>query len=233
MDKKFIYGQYCYQYTLIPQNRKALSLTVQPDMKIVLKAPISADQERINLFLKRKWLWLNKQLNFFEKYRKNIYKKEYISGETFLYLGRQYKLVVKKNNKDNVSLAKGIFYLNTTKKANDGKHNKKILYNWYKQKIEIKFNQRYQEVLSNFNYKFVPSLVIRKMKRRWGSFLKIKQIILNPRLVQASTDCIDYVIAHELCHMKHKKHNRKFYSLINSKYPTWKKIKEKLELKIG
>ena len=70
MTKKFIYGQYSYQYTFVPQNRKTLSLTVQPDMNIVLKAPIKADQERINQFLKKKWLWLNKQLAFFKKYQK-------------------------------------------------------------------------------------------------------------------------------------------------------------------
>lgn len=233
MTKKFIYGQYCYQYTFIPQNRKTLSLTVRPDMKIILKAPVVADQDRINLFLRRKWLWLNKQLNFFKKYKKTIYKKEYISGESFLYLGRQYKLLVKNNNKDGVFLTKGIFYLNTAKKVNNGEHNKKILDNWYKQKIEIKFNQRYKHVFNNFNYKFVPKLVIRKMKKRWGSFLKKKQIILNPKLIQASTDCIDYVITHELCHMRYKKHSKQFYSFLNSKYPSWENVKEKLELKIG
>jgi len=233
MTKQFIYGQYCYQYTFIPQNRKTLSLTVQPDMKIILKAPIKTDQDRINLFLKRKWLWLNKQLTFFKKYQKTIYKKEYTSGESFLYLGRQYKLVVKKNNRDCVSLTKGIFHLTTAKKVNNRQHNKKILNNWYNQKIETQFNQRYKKVLNNFNYKFTPKLVVRKMKKRWGSFLKNKQIILNPKLIQASTDCIDYVIAHELCHMKHNKHNRQFYSLLNSKYPAWEDIKEKLELKIG
>ena len=71
------------------------------------------------------------------------------------------------------------------------------------------------------------------MNKRWGSFLTKKQIILNPRLIQASTDCIDYVITHELCHMKHKKHNSQYYSFLSSKYPNWQNIKEKLELKIG
>ena len=233
MNKEFIYGQYCFQYTFIPQERKTLSLTVQPDMKIILRAPAEADQDRIDIFLKRKWLWLNKQLNFFKKYQKTIYKKEYISGESFLYLGRQYKLVVKNNSKDSASLAKGVFHLNTTKRVNNRQRNKSTLDAWYSQKIETKFNQRYQEVLSKFNYNFIPKLVVRKMKKRWGSFLKNKQIILNPILIQASTDCIDYVITHELCHMKYKKHNQQFYSFLNSKYQSWEKIKEKLELKLG
>lgn len=233
MNKKFIYGQYCYQYTLIPQERKTLSLTVQPNMKIVLKTPINVDQDRIDLFLKRKWTWLNKQLAFFKKYQKTIYKKEYISGESFLYLGKQYKLIVKKRNKNSISLTKGTFQLNTTKKASNGKHNRQILDNWYNKKIETKFKQRYQIVLKNFNYKFTPKLVVRKMNKRWGSFLKNKQIILNPKLIQASTDCIDYVITHELCHMKYNKHSKQFFSLLSSKYPSWEQTKEKLELKIG
>lgn len=233
MTRKFNYGHKQYQYTLMLQKRKALSLTVQPNMKIILKAPSGVTQERIDIFLKRKCMWLNKQLNFFKKYQKIIYKREYISGESFLYLGRQYKLVVKKGDKNKMSLSKGVLRLTTTKKTNNKQYNKKILKEWYNHRTEVVFDRRYKEILNNFNYKFVPKLVVRKMKKRWGSFLTEKQVILNPRLVQVSTDCVDYVITHELCHMKYKKHNNQFYSLLNSKYPNWEKVKEELELKIG
>lgn len=67
------------------------------------------------------------------------------------------------------------------------------------------------------------------MKRRWGSFLSQDKVILNPKLIHASKDCIDYVIVHELCHLKYKDHNKKFWHLLDEKYPEWKKVKEKLE----
>lgn len=76
-----------------------MSLTVTPELEIYVKCPHKIDAERINVFLKRKWFWLEKQLLFFSKYKRKKYKREYISGESFHYLGRQYKLVVKNHQK--------------------------------------------------------------------------------------------------------------------------------------
>ena len=105
--KNFIFGTFIYEYLLIKQDRKTLSLTVTPDLKIILKCPHKADDQKIEAFLKRKWFWLEKQLSFFKKYQRNIYEKEYISGEGYLYLGRQYKLVVRRGKEDSVTLTKG------------------------------------------------------------------------------------------------------------------------------
>src|SRR3989338_2430168 len=98
--KKFVFGSFVYDYHLVLQDRKTLSLTVTPDLQICVKCPYKADDERVELFFKRKWFWLEKQLSFFRKYQRKIYQKEYISGEGFLYLGKQYKLLVKKGEYD-------------------------------------------------------------------------------------------------------------------------------------
>lgn len=73
------------------------------------------------------------------------------------------------------------------------------------------------------------TLSIREMKRRWGSFLNQDRIFLNPKLIHTSKDCIDYVITHELCHMRYKNHDKKFYGFLKKQYPKWEKVKEKLE----
>lgn len=93
------------------------------------------------------------------------------------------------------------------------------------------FDDQYKKVLEKFSYDFEPSLVIRKMNKRWGSFLKGKKIFLNPLLIQAPKECIDYVITHELCHMKYKNHDKRFYELLKSKIKNWEEVKEKLELR--
>ena len=87
-------------------------------------------------------------------------------------------------------------------------------------------------MLKNFNYENSPKLVIRKMKKRWGSYLSGKKVILNPELIKASTKAIDYVITHELCHMQVKLHNVEFYRILENKIPEWRKIKEQLELRL-
>lgn len=231
--KKFVFGKYEYNYALIREDRKSLSLTVRPDLSIILKAPESANQERIQAFLCKKWLWLEKQLKYFKKYQTKIYEKEYVSGESFLYLGKQYKLKVIRSKDEGVLIAKGVMLLKTKGKVSNGFHNKKILEAWYLQRTTEVFGKRYVEVQKNFNYDFVPELEIRKMAKRWGSFLGTKKIYLNPELIKAPTVCIDYVITHELCHMKYKNHSEAFFTLLKSKLSDWEKIKERLELLLG
>ena len=106
----FTYGKYKYNYELLKLDRKTLSLSVLPDRSIIVRCPQNAQPKRIEDFLKKKWMWLEEQLNYFKKYQSIQNKKEYVSGESFLYLGRQYKLVVK-NAKDNVNPAKYHFFL--------------------------------------------------------------------------------------------------------------------------
>ncbi len=228
--EKFIFGSLEYSYELIKQKRKTLSLTVTPDLKIILKSPIEASAERVEVFLKRRWFWLEKQLGFFKKYQRKIYKKDYVSGEAFLYLGRQYRLLIKRTENHRVSLTRGKITIFTKKSVYDGKCNKKLLDNWYGKKMENIFRERIAVINSNFDYKQQPALIIKKMNKRWGSFLKSNKIILNPKLIYMPKDCIDYVITHELCHSKYKNHDKKFFNLLGKKYPDWQKTKDKLEI---
>ena len=228
-SREFIYGNYRYDYELLRQNRKTLSITVRPDMGIVVKCPEYIKDERINIFLKRKWGWLNKQLRYFEKLKRKIYHKEYVSGESFRYLGRQYQLIVERSKDARVSLLKGKLMVFTDNYVSDGKYNKKLLEEWYKKRVRVVFEERLDEVFIKFNYSKKPGLVIRKMNKRWGSYLADKKIILNPQLIHVPKECIDYVIAHELCHVKYKKHDKRFFDLLKSKVPDWEKKKERLE----
>lgn len=231
--KQFIYGDYRYEYFLVPQKRKTLSLTVRPDMTLLVKCPHEVTEEKVEIFLRKKWSWLNKQLRFFEKFERAFYEKEYVSGESFLYLGRQYQLIVKRSAEDKVSLTRGVLYIFTSQKVRDGEYNKKLIDRWYKGKIKKVFNERYFETTKLFDYKENPSFIIKKMNKRWGSYTNSGRILLNPRLIHASKDCIDYVIAHELCHVKYKNHDKRFYKLLDSKISNWEKVKEKLELRLG
>lgn len=227
--KEFIFGSFVYCYDLIKQDRKTLSLTVTPDLRICVKCPHKAEDERIELFLKKKWFWIEKQLKFFGKYQRKEYKKEYISGESFHYLGRQHQLVVRRAQEDKVSLLRGVLMVYTTKPVSNGAYTKKLISGWYVEKTNMVFNERFEKMKEKFDYNKMPSLAVRDMKRRWGSYLSKNKIVLNPRLIYMSKDCIDYVIVHELCHAKYKNHDKKYFALLDKKYPKWKKVKEKLE----
>jgi len=229
-SKAFNYGKYSYRYYLSKENRKTISLVVKPDSTIVVKAPTNAKLEEIESFLKRKWSWMRKQMTYFEKYNRKKYCKEYVSGEGLFYLGRQYKLVIKRGDVELVKFSKGILELYTIKELRNSSHNRDLLKKWYEKRAREVFAERYKIVLFSFDYNFAPQLDIRKMNKRWGSFLSKKKIYLNPELVKSSKNCIDYVITHELCHMTHKKHGKDFNKLLNQKCSDWESRKERLEL---
>ncbi len=230
MKKKIRYGSYAYSYCLIRQNRKTISLTIFPDLKMVIKAPNGLSDEKIEDFFKRKWQWIEKQRDFFKQFQIKSRGKEYVSGESFLYLGRQYKLIVKSSNKNRVSLEQSKLYLYTTGKVRDGKNNQRILLKWYQRRAENILKERYWEMRKKFSYQDFPIMAIRKMKKRWGSYTKSNRIMLNPFLIYAPKKCIDYVIVHELCHVKYPNHSRDFFLLLDRKFPDWERAKKRLEL---
>ena len=228
--ERFIFGSFEYSYELIKQKRKTLSLTVTPELKIILKCPIEADAERRDVFLRRKWFWMEKQLRFFKKYRRNKYKREYVSGESFLYLGRQYRLLIRKGEKNRAILTGKKIVIFTKQSTPNNQLNKIILNEWLNKRITLIFPERVFIINNKFGFAQQPTLIIKRMSKRWGSFLKSNKIVLNPKLIGVPKDCIDYVITHELCHSKYKNHDKNFFRLLEQKYPNWKKTKEKLEL---
>lgn len=228
-EQEFVFGSFVYRYDLVRQDRKTLSLTVAPNLQISVKCPHVADDDRIEAFLRRKWFWLEKQLGFFSKYRRKTYRKEYVSGEGFMYLGKQYKLLVKKSGGDKVLMTKGLMMVNTSKGAQDGRHTKKLLDRWYAQRTGRVLHDLYHQVASRFGYRTMPRLEIREMRKRWGSFLNKDTIVLNPKLIHTPKDCIEYVVTHELCHMRYKNHDKNFYGFLKKQYPQWEKTKDKLE----
>lgn len=230
-QQQFSYGDYAYQYYLVQQDRKTVSLTVQPSLNIILKCPHDYSGLHVEKFLKRKWYWMEKQLRDLRRFQRKNMPKEYVSGESFLYLGRQYKLVVCKASADAVKIEKGRIKIESTKRLDDTGHNRKLLESWFQERAETIFHERYALMIKKFNYDFIPKLAIRQMEKRWGSFLVEKKILLNPELIKASKESIDYVITHELCHMKYQNHSEAYYRFLRSKCPNWEEIKEKLELR--
>lgn len=226
----FNYGKKSYEFELKRESRKTLSLTVKPNLRIILKSPINANEEQIKSFLKRKWSWLEKQLNYFKKHQKLKSEKEYISGESIWYLGRQYKLIVKSYKNDLITLDKRNLYIFTTKPTSESINNRYLLQSWFRKQRRKVFNERFEGMKKRFDYKRFPRMIIRDMDKRWGSFINKEKIILNPTLIHASIDCIDYVIVHELCHMKYKNHSKYFFEYLSEKYPRWEEVKEKLEM---
>jgi predicted metal-dependent hydrolase len=229
MQKRFTYEQVAFDYDLTLEARKTLAITVHPDQSVRVKAPLHATEEKVNGFLQRKFRWVLKHQRYFARFKPRA-RKEYISGETFRYLGRNYKLLIRKaEEQERVSLQQGtltVFSLFPQNRL----HTKKLLDAWYAGKARQHFAERLDHCTAQFSLKNRPGLVIRSMTRRWGSYSrKTGRICLNLALIKASRHQIDYVLTHELCHITHTAHDKAFYRLLSSHLPEWKKVKTELE----
>ncbi len=224
------YGSKKIDFHLEYSDRKTLGISVLPDLEVFVKAPLNTSLETVKEKLRKKAPWIIKQQSFFLSYHPKTPPRKYISGETHLYLGRQYRLKVRKSLRPEVKLRDG--YLNVYLNNHfDNGQIKKVLNSWYRERAEIIFNEIFERVGEEFlRKKIVPSSsIIREMKKRWGSCTPGKKIIVNTELIKAPKRCIEYVILHEMCHLKYPNHSKSFYSLQFTYMPDWEYWKNKLE----
>lgn len=230
MKNQLKYGTSTIDYTLEFADRKTLGIKVHPDKSVHVIAPTSTSEDVIKSKVKDKASWILKQQDFFLAFHPVTPPRKFVSGETHLYLGKQYKLKLLENNTESVKLNAGTIEVSLKSKDDKGKV-ERLLRNWYKEKAVSHFNKLFEESvpLAKSFYNGTPSLKYRWMKKRWGSCDKDGQIHLNLELIKAPKSCIEYVIIHELCHLSHLNHSKAFYDLLEQVYPKWRKTKDKLE----
>ena len=221
------YGATIIDYDIEFAQRKTLSICVNPDSSVCLRAPIDATLEQIQQKVHKRASWILKQKRFFESFGTSTTKRQYISGESHLYLGRQYMLRVKESNVNAVHYQNNIIEIECRHKKDAGI----LLQTWYRQRANVKFQEYAQPIIEQFSvYGVKPqSFSIKKMDKRWGYCTIDGHITLNPRLICAPRCCIEYVITHELCHLIYRSHNKEFYALLTKEMPHWEKWKNKLE----
>lgn len=216
---------------IVKEDRKSLSLEVCPDMTITAKVPHNIENFIIDRFIEKRSVWAYKKLEYFKQFQ-NPFIQQYISGSTIKYLGRQYMLKIEESEKNYTKFTKSRFYL-YTKYTQNINYNKNLIDKYMIEQANIVFNNRLDNCLIKFKNIERPTIKIRKLKKRWGSYSKKNNtIILNNLLIMADVEAIDYVITHELCHYFHYNHSPAFYRMLEEKIPNWKDIKHKMELYI-
>jgi predicted metal-dependent hydrolase len=234
MEKhKINFSDKIIEFELVRKKVKNINLNVKPDMTIVVSASDKVPLDYIMNFVKNKVPWILKNVSYFKDVQPEYKsKKDYVSGETFKYLGKQYRLKVEETEeKEEVKYYQGYIYI-YVKDKNNYKHKEKLLNQWFREKAELNFNQsllRVYPIIEKYGMQ-KPEIQIRTMKARWGSCIKDKNIImLNYELIKAPKFCIDYVVLHELSHFKYGNHNGDFYNFMTSLMPDWKQRKEILD----
>jgi len=232
------FGKENIEFSFSQVDRKTLEIAVHPDQAVVIKAPLGIDIEEIQKRVVKRVRWISRQREFFRQFQPLTPPRQYLGGETHLYLGRRYSLKINRENQNAgarhaapLRLICGYFQMTVNGNATSDQV-KAVLEKWYAVHGKIKFRESFERCWPHFEKLSLtkPHLQIRTMKKRWGSLSGKDILTLNPDLIRAPRECIDYVVTHELCHLQNKNHGHDFFRLLEKVMPDWKKRKHNLEL---
>lgn len=234
MEKHQIeYANKVIDFVVIRKKVKNVNLNVKPDMTIEVTANDRVPIDFISNFVKSKGSWIIKNVGHFKDVQPlKQSEREYVSGETFKYLGKQYRLRVEQtNDEETVKYFRGFIYL-YVKDTDHVNRKAKLLDEWYREKAQKIYKESLEKMYPLVQKYGVekPEIDVRLMKARWGSALTDKHtILLNSELIKAPKYCIDYVVLHELIHFKYNDHSEKFYQMLSTLMPDWEKRKAILD----
>ncbi len=211
-----------FEYTVIKSNRKSLSIIIERDKSVVVRAPQTLSDDRIKEEVrKRKALIISK----IESEQKEVARtaKEFVDGEQFLYMGKYYSLQI------NLSEARTIdFKDDFIVSARNKEVVKNLLFEWY--------NQQAIEVLIPRIIYFAEHLGVKRRrinitaaKYTWGSCTPAGTLNFNWRIIKAPPEVIDYIVVHELAHLREHNHSPEFWNIVAVQLPQYEDAKQWLK----
>jgi len=200
---------------IIRTRRKTFALIVQRDGSLVVRAPLRASDKQIGDLVQEKEKWIIAKQEAARRMYANTRPKEFVNGEGFLYLGKSYKLAIVDGNQPALSLSDQ-FYL--TKSALP--HAEAVFKAWYKQRAKQIISERaaWYAAQNGFVYQRVN---ITGARTRWGSCGRRGTLNFTWRLIMAPLRVIDYVVIHELAHLKQKNHSKVYWNEVKRLMPDY------------
>jgi predicted metal-dependent hydrolase len=207
------------EYQIKYSKRKTLNISVERDRSIIVRAPHHLTMEKIDQVVQSKRQWIKEKLNHAQKYPLLSSSKEFVSGETLMYLGKNYQLLVVDEDIEGIEFDQRFKISKTNQsQAND------LFKKWYLkealQKIEP-LATKYAKSLGVEYNQFKTS----EMKYRWGSCTPSNNIIFNWRIIKAPMYVLEYLVAHELVHLLENNHTPRFWNILSIQVPSFEKAK--------
>jgi len=207
-----------YQLIRSRKRRKTISLHIKEDGKIVVYAPYRTPKWEIEKFFNEKESWIVEKRSEKERSIKEA-EKAFISGEKFLFLGELVPLEIQDNNKEpplKLSFGKFVLDKNHIEEARD------LFIKWYKEEAKERIIGRIDYYSKRLQL-FPKGVKITSAKYRWGSCSRDDRLSFSWRMIMASFSIIDYILIHELVHIKEKNHSKRFWNYLESVHPDYKK----------
>lgn len=201
--------------------RRKLTITVERDRSVVVHAPAGMSEDKIRDVVESKRQWIYVKKGHPQKYHALPHPpgKEMVSGESALYLGRQYRIEVVKSGVSEVRFAQRFFI-----PAIQGEKRVEALREWFIGKAKEKIVPRVRIHARALGVD-ISAIKIVDNRFRWGSCTLNDNVNLNWRLIKAPMFVIDYVIVHELAHLIEANHTPRFWNVVRAQAPTMEKAK--------
>jgi len=214
-----------------PQRRRgSIAIHVEPQGRVLVDAPVEVSRSAILAAVRKRVRWVHDHLAEFRRRQVHVLPREYVSGEAVMYLGRRYRLKVIPANADDavVKLCGGRLEVHGIDA--EPASIREAMETWYRARARTVFAARIDDMLATLHWMPAPpAMRLQAMKTQWGSCSPTGKITLNPWLIKAPRDCIDYVILHELCHLKEHNHSQRFFKLLDRHMPAWRQRKMRLD----
>lgn len=227
-----VYGDSPIEFQLchLPRPHRRVAIHVHPCGSVKVDAPAGAQLGEIKLAVLKRARWVLKHVQQAHALRTHTSPRQYVSGESHFYLGRCYKLkvITDPEQRASVKLLRGCLEVRTS--APTPEKVKHLLWEWYREHAREVFQQRMAVLITKITWlETAPPWKLLTMTKQWGSCSPKGMVSLNPHLVKAPRECIDYVILHELCHLQEHNHSPRFYRLLFQVMPGWEVVKVRLD----
>ncbi|MBW1820403.1 MAG: M48 family metallopeptidase [Deltaproteobacteria bacterium] len=213
-------------FNIKKSKRKTLSIYIERDGTVTVIAPGNSTDKEIEEVIKKKEYQIYKSLSEWELTNSTKIEREFVNGQSFLYLGRNYRLeIVKEEQKKPLILKNGYFLL----RKKDESKAKKLFIEFYKEKglpIIVERVERYQKRI-NVNPKQIR---IMELKNRWASCSEKGNLNFHWKCIMAPLDVLNYIVVHELAHLVSKNHTKAFWNEIDKVMPDFQKYIEWLRI---
>jgi len=201
--------------------RKKLTITVERDRSVIVHAPAGASEAAIRKAVDSKRGWIYEKIRHQKKYRDLPHPpgKELVSGESVLYLGRQYRLEIVEHGQDEISFARKFFI-----RSSLVGRKKEVMRDWYIERAHEKIMPRVRRHAKQLGVSFKQAKIV-DHHYRWGSCTPMDNVHFNWCLIKAPMFVIDYVIVHELAHLLENNHTPRFWNIVRAQSPNMEKAK--------
>lgn len=210
--------------------RGTVSIAVDPEIGVLLTAPEGTTVARLDGLVRQKAQWIVDRLRETRALPPRLPGREFVSGETFLYLGRQYRLRLFKGEPRPLAMRGGWLELGVPGglgEAYRAAYARAALIDWYTRRARDVLPPRVEAWAARIGVD-VARVVVCEQEKRWGSCDKRGVVRLNWRIVQAPSKVVDYVVAHEVAHRVCADHGKEFWGVLGRVMPGYEERRGRL-----